>query len=195
MSMTHDPGGKVKVRLDAGVTGDALFAGPNDCYRLWLKRQWHNWRPDDDMRLPEKFALWIGMNPSTADASFNDPTIRREMDFSMSAAFGEIDAMIKVNVCDYRSTSPDGLVAPGVEPCSRGNLPIIRDIAKSATKIICAWGVLPKGVVHHAVNVETALRDDGHELWCLGLTKNGSPRHPLYVKGDTKLIKFEELRI
>lgn len=194
MTMTHDPGGKVKVRLDAGVTGDAFFSGPNDCYRLWLKRQWHGWRIDDHW-LPEKFALWIGMNPSTADASFNDPTIRREMDFTMGENFGELDAMIKVNVCDYRSTKPEGLLEPGVIPCSKANLPLIRDISKSASKIVCAWGMLDRRLVHHAVNVETALRADGHELWCLGLTKNGSPRHPLYVKGDTKLVRFEELRI
>ena len=73
--------------------------------------------------------LWIGLNPSTADASFDDPTIGREIGFSMS---WDCDAMVKCNIADYRATKPEALIAPNVEPCSRINLPMIRDIAKHA---------------------------------------------------------------
>ncbi len=186
----HDPGGKVMMNLDESVIGNAMFTGPGDCYRLWLTRQWHGRRAWES--LPPNFALWIGLNPSTANATHNDPTINREIDFSMG---WDHDGLVKVNVCDFRSTKPEGLLAPGVVPRSPTNLAVIRSMAKEAKTIICAWGALDRRLVHFAIDVETALRADGHQLWALGLTANGSPRHPLYVKGDTPLVEFEELRI
>ncbi len=187
----HDPGGKVRIRLDDSVVGKAFFHGPSDCYRTWLTRVWGR-RPSQHEFLPAHFVLWIGLNPSTADASFNDPTIWREMDFSMS---WDHDAMVKCNIADYRATKPEMLLADGVVPRSRINIPMIRDIAKHADRIVCAWGAPHRRLVPLAIDVEQALRDDGHELWCLGLTKGGGPRHPLYVPATTPLIKFREVPV
>lgn len=189
----HDPGGKVRIKLDDSVAGSAFMHGPGDCYRTWLSRVWGR-RPSRHEFLPAHFVLWIGLNPSTADARHNDPTIGREMDFSME---WDCDALVKCNIADYRATHPEDLLKPGVDPCSRINLPLIRDIAKHADKIVVGWGAMAKvqSLTHLAVNVESALRADGHKLWCFGLTKNGSPKHPLYVLGGTPLVEFEELRI
>lgn len=191
MNAPHNPGGKVRLRMADGVAGDAFFAGPNDCYRLILTRKWVNLF-NTASRLPNNFVLWIGMNPSTADATVNDPTINRCIDFSMEWGF---DGLVMMNVCDYRATKPEALLATGVEPRSRTNLPMIRDTAKQAAKIVCAWGNLHANLVHFAVDAESALRADRHRLWCLGLNKGGSPKHPLYVKSDTPLVEFKELRI
>lgn len=188
---THDPGGKVRIRLQENVYGNAFFHGPGDCYRTWLTRIWGR-RPPADGGLPKHFILWIGLNPSTADASYNDPTIEREIDFSMS---WDADALVKVNICDYRATKPEMLLKEGVVPRSKANLPLIRDIAKTADRIICAWGAPHRRLIPYAVDVEQYLRDDGHELWCLGHTKNGGPRHPLYVKGGTPLERFQEVPV
>jgi hypothetical protein len=185
----HNPGGKVRIRLDDSVVGRAFLHGPNDCYRTWLTRVWGR-RPSRHEFLPAHFVLWIGLNPSTADASFNDPTIGREMDFSMA---WDHDALVKVNICDYRATKPEGLLADGIVPRSKINLPLIRDIAKQADRIVCAWGAPHRRIVSYAVDVEDSLRRDGHDLWCLGHTKNGGPRHPLYVLGGTPLEKFKEV--
>lgn len=190
-TMFHDPGGKVKVRLDDSVVGKAFFHGPNDCYRTWLTRVWGR-RPSPHEFLPAHFVLWIGLNPSTADASFNDPTIRREMDFSMA---WDHDALVKCNIMDYRATKPAALLEPGVAPRSRTNLPLIRDIAKQADRIVCAWGAPHRRLLPFAIDVERALRDDGHDLFCLGHTKNGGPRHPLYVLGATPLMEFKDISI
>jgi hypothetical protein len=189
--IAHNPGGKVRLRMADGVAGDAFFAGPNDCYRLILTRKWVNLF-NTVTRLPNNFVLWIGMNPSTADASVDDMTINRCIDFSMQWGF---DGLAMMNVCDYRSTRPEGLLAPGVEPRSRGNLPFIRDTAKQAQKIVCAWGVLHPDLVHFAVDIESALRADGHTLYCLGLTQNGSPKHPSRLAANTPLVEFKDLKV
>lgn len=191
--MTHDPGGKVKVRLDDSVIGNAFMHGPNECYRTWLTRFWGR-RPSRHEFLPPHFVLWIGLNPSTADAGHNDPTIGRECDFAME---WDADAIVKCNIADFRATKPEMLLVPGVEPRSKINLPLIRDIARHADKIVVAWGSMDKvrSLVHLAVDTESALRADGHRLFCLGLTKNGSPRHPLYVLGGTPLVEFRGLNI
>lgn len=185
----HDPGGKVRIRLDESVRGNAFLHGPNECYRTWLTREWSR-RPSLNGTMPENFILWIGLNPSTADASFNDPTINREMDFSM---LWDADALVKCNVMDWRATKPEMLRAPGVVPCSKINVPFIRDTAKLAQRIVCGWGNIHEHLKSHAIEVESALRADGHELWCLGVNKGGTPRHPLYVPAIAPLIPFPEV--
>lgn len=187
----HNPGGKTKLRLADGVAGDAMFAGPNDCYRLILTRKWVNLF-NASTRLPNNFVLWICMNPSVADARVDDPTMNRVIDFSMGWGF---DGLAMMNVCDFRATYPQDLLAPGVIPCSKGNLALIRDTAKQAQKVVCAWGNLHRDLIHHAVNVESALRTDGRSLWCLGLNQGGTPKHPARLAGDTPLVPFREIRI
>jgi hypothetical protein len=187
----HNPGGKARLTLIDGVAGDAMFAGPNDCYRLILTRKWVNLF-NASTRLPNNFVLWICHNPSRADGIFDDPSTNRMIDFSMAWGF---DGLALMNACDYRATDPKDLLAPGVVPCSRANLPLIRDTAKQAQRIICAWGNIDRKLVDYAIEVESALRADGHELWCLGLNKGGTPKHPLYVKGDTPLVEFKEIPV
>jgi hypothetical protein len=180
----HDPGGKVRLNLELDVVGSALFS---DCgrYRHLLLRRWVPLARQSER---EPFALWIGMNPSTADAKVDDPTVRREITFTRRLRLG---CYIKTNVMSYRATKPQDLLAPGVEPCSPENLGFIRDAADEAEVIIAAWGSLHKKLQHYALSVESALRADGRDILCLGTTKHGNwPRHPLYVKGDTPLIPY-----
>lgn len=187
----HNPGGRVQLRLDDRVNGDAMFAGPGDCYRLWLTRQWHGKRTPGS-RLPPNFALIIGHNPSEAGAEKDDPTMNRTTDFAMG--WGN-DGLVMVNFADYRCTDKRGLLAPGVVPCSRGNVPLIRNLAREAEKIVCAWGNVHPSLVHLAVNLESALRADGHKLWCWGTNAGGTPKHPLYLAADTPLVEFKDLRV
>lgn len=177
--MEHDPGGKVRLAMLPGTRGNAGFS---ECgrYRHWLSR---NWQPPGEM--PPKALLFIGMNPSTAEADVDDPTIRREIEFSKR--FGA-SAYVKVNVMDYRATSPKQLLAQGVNPCSDENREVIRRAAESAAKIIVCWGKLHRPLRRYADNTLGILR--GRELWCLGKNADGSPRHPLYLPGATPLEKF-----
>jgi hypothetical protein len=187
--LAHDPGGKARLRLADGVGGDALFAGENDQYRLILTRKWVNLFTAGT-RLQKNFVLWICLNPSVADANVDDPTINRVIDFSMEWGF---DGLAMMNVCDYRATYPHDLLKPDVVPRSKGNLPLIRDTAKQASKIVCAWGNIHADLRHFAVDVESALRQDGHRLWCLGLNKGGTPKHPGRLAASTELVEFKEV--
>lgn len=184
----HDPGGKVRIALPEGVIGEAIFHGPNDCYRSWLSREWIR----HDLDILPGFILFIGMNPSTADAGVNDSTINRETFFTKRLQYRRF---VKCNVMDYRATKPSMLRKSDVIPCSEVNLSIIEQFASQADKIICAWGVQHPSLQQYADRTEKLLRTQGRQLWCFGLTAAGAPRHPLYLRGDTPLIPFEEKRI
>lgn len=176
----HDPGGKVRLALMQGVRGDAVFSADGR-YRPLMRR----WLGD---AFPARYLLFIGMNPSTADATVNDPTCAREWTFAQREGF---DAMIKANVGDYRATDPRMLLAPGVVASSPANLPAIREAAAGAAKVILCHGRLNKALAPAGAAMVEALRADGTALWCFGVNGDGSPKHPLYLRGDTPLVRWE----
>ncbi|WP_291834743.1 DUF1643 domain-containing protein [Brevundimonas sp.] len=176
----HDPGGKVRLALMPGVNGDATFS-PDGRYRQLMRR----WLGPE---FPERYVLFIGMNPSTADASVNDPTCAREWTFSQREGF---DAMVKANVGDYRATHPKMLLEPGVEASSPDNLPAIRKAAAGAGLVVLCHGKLNKVLAPAGKALIEALRRDGVPLWCFGTNADGSPKHPLYLRGDTPLRPFD----
>lgn len=171
----HDPGGSKKFPLQPGVCGRAEFSGPGNCYSSVLERWWG--RPD------AAYLLSIGMNPSTAEAGIDDPTIRWELDLTRRLGFTRY---VKVNVGDYRSTSPKGLL--GVQACSDLNRVTIRSWAAGAHTILAAWGKLHPKLKILADNVLFDLH--GREIWCVGKNADGSPKHPLYVPKDVELERY-----
>lgn len=172
----HDPGGKVRTPIVGNVSGDAIFSHCGR-YRPQLTRT----LPDGDGR-----CLWIGMNPSTADATHNDPTITRELDFTRRFGFS---TYIKVNVMDYRATNPKDLLSVEI-PSSIVNLSTILLEASYASCIIAAWGSIHKSLSMYSNAVENALHNRGYQLFCLGTTKDGSPRHPLYLPKTQERIPY-----
>lgn len=177
----HDPGGKVRIKLPPGTIGAAEFYGDREQYRLWLSRSWD--APD------APYALWIGMNPSTADGLVDDPTVYREVTYTQRML--KLTRYLKANVMDLRATKSKVLRNPPYPVCSDQNLPTILRLAAGADRIIICYGDLHPRLQIHADAAVTALREANHELWCLGLTeKHKRPRHPLYVKGDTELVPF-----
>lgn len=175
----HDPGGKVRLRLRDGVTGTAVFS---ECgrHRTLLTREW------EGAALPG-YVLWIGMNPSTAAADLDDPTVFKECKFTRRWGYG---SYVKCNVMDYRATHPRMLLADGVVACSPDNLPAIVGAAKEAALVVLAYGALHKRLAHHGTAVVEALRSEGVRLHALVLTKAGHPGHPLYLKDDSELLEF-----
>lgn len=174
----HDPGGRVRLRLMPGVKGDAVFS---DNEHRQLMRRW-----EGDV-FPDRYIMFIGMNPSTADATVNDPTCAREWTFAKREGYS---AMVKANVGDYRATDPKMLLAPGVVAVSDANLPAIRRAAADADRVILCHGRLNRALAPAGRAIVEMLQADGIALWCFGTNADGSPKHPLYLRLDTPLVRY-----
>lgn len=144
-------------------------------YRYTL---WRSWAPVSGL---SKHVAWIMLNPSRADADIDDPTIKRCIEFSKREGF---DHMTVVNLFAYRSTDPNELwKLPRGAALGPDNSRHLIDAVTMTDKTICAWGN------DGFYSVPWFLKDTG-PLWCLGTNKNGSPRHPLYLRGDTPLVRW-----
>ncbi len=150
----------------------------SDC-GLYRYRLWRTW---DEDKPPLVFVM---LNPSTADADKDDPTIRRCMGFARRLGHGGI---VVCNLFAYRATAPEVLstVADPVGPMNDEEIVV----ACMARRVVAAWGAEPFAR-KRAADVTRRLKDAGVALYCLGVTKEGCPRHPLYVKGDALLIPLE----
>lgn len=127
--------------------------------------------------------MFIGLNPSTADATLDDPTIRREINFAKAWGYS---GLYKVNLFGYRSTDPKKL-KDVEDPIGPENDDYIINIGKSnkVGRIVAAWGTL--GTFKNRDKTVKAFFD---EIYHLGLTKDGHPKHPLYLSKNTQLERW-----
>ncbi|WP_425318523.1 DUF1643 domain-containing protein [Pseudomonas nitroreducens] len=129
-------------------------------------------------------ALFIMLNPSTADATLDDPTIRRCRGFAQ--AWG-CSGLAVANLYAYRATNPRDLLQC-TDPVGPENDAQLAALAGEYRDIVCAWGKHAKA---DRVSVVAAiLQQAGARLWCLGINKDGSPKHPLYIRQDTQLMRW-----
>ena len=147
-------------------------------YRYSLTRNW-----SDAPLLP-----FVMLNPSTADAKEDDPTIRRCIGFARREGAG---GLIVANLYALCSPAPEALWAAR-DPIGPKNRQMLVGLAAQAVAqslpIICAWGAQARGD-----QIDGALRmfqTAGARLACLGRTRYGAPRHPLYVRADQPLQRF-----
>lgn len=146
-------------------------------YRPILRRCW-NW---------EKPSLaYIMLNPSIADGSQDDPTIRKCVGFADRLGYGSISV---VNLFAYRATNPKELIT-AKEPKGPGNNYVIKNVCGAADMVIAAWGV-HGGYLNRDIEVMKLLSNIEKPIYCLGTTQNGSPKHPLYVPYEIKPIIYE----
>lgn len=117
--------------------------------------------------------MFIGLNPSTADETKDDPTVRRCIGFAKRWGYGGI---YMLNLFAFRSTDPKKLLEVP-NPYGPENSQFLRMYAESAGVIVAAWGAFPLARERGRF-VEGIVT---HPLYCLGTTKSGAPRHPLYV--------------
>ena len=127
--------------------------------------------------------MFVMLNPSTADHREDDPTIRRCMNFVRNWGFARLDV---VNLFGLRSTKPVALDHAD-DPVGPDNDQYIIDNAVYCARVIVAWGALG-GKSPRAREVLKLL--DGYTLRCLGTTKDGHPRHPLYVKNSAAPVPY-----
>lgn len=164
--------------FDATPDATRSAAVLSDCgtYRYRLTRLW------DPHARP---ACFVMLNPSTADAKRDDPTIRRCVGFARAWGCGGI---VVVNLFALRATDPAALHA-ATDPIGPANEGYIRGAMVEGWPVVAAWGahVPARGRANHTrVGADRA----GIPLKCLGVTKEGFPRHPLYVRADAPLIPY-----
>lgn len=136
------------------------------------------WRIWDENAPP---AMFLMLNPSTADETHNDPTVERCQRRAEMLGYG---GMMVCNIFALRSTDPKALYLSD-DPIGPENDAAIREGAGIASLIICGWGAhgkyLGRGRAVHAM-----LTGRGYKPHCLRLTKDGQPGHPLYIGYDVQ---------
>ena len=152
------------------VAAGAHIVGP---YRYHLWRTWC----ESGTRL-----LAIGLNPSTADATTDDPTLRRLVGFARDWGHGGLDLC---NLFALRATDPRELRTTD-DPVGDYNDASIVTAAAGAERILLCWGAFEPKLGRDTEVVELLRARLGRDLVCLGRTKAGHPRHPLYVRHATR---------
>lgn len=138
-------------------------------------------------------AVIIGVNPSWADAEIDDPSVRRGNGFAERNGWG---ATVWVNLFALRSHDPSDL-ADHPHPVGPGaDLHLIRAFA-SADLVIGAWGranKAPRALRGRWREVALLAEREGAEILCWGTTKDGQPKHPLYLPYSAPLLPWERPR-
>jgi hypothetical protein len=167
------------LQLTASTSG-ARFS-PCGRYRYSLTRTWGNGPP----------ALFVMLNPSTATADIDDPTIRKCIGFAKRWGHGGIEV---VNLFAIRSTDPAGVLAVD-DPVGPDNDGVIGGAMLHSAVTIFAWGAHATGLLRkvgpkriNVVRVTAALQQV--KPLCLGTSNDGSPRHPLMLPYSTPLQAF-----
>jgi len=158
----------------AGVTGGAWF-DPTGAYRYRLWRDW-------DDSLPR--VGFILLNPSTADATADDPTLKRCLGFARRWGYGALEVG---NLFALRATSPRTLIA-AESPVGPHNDQALRDLVRRVQALVVGWGNGGRCQGRAASVAAAGILPAG--TLCLGNTRSGQPRHPLYVRGDTVPVPF-----
>lgn len=155
-------------RASAVLSKDGMF-------RYALTRRWG----------PGATLLFVMLNPSRADATKDDPTIRRCIGFAKRERFEAIEV---VNLFAYRETNP--LALTEVWQIGPDNDRTIREAMARADQVVAAWGATPTAIRRTRAAVVRIILDG--KASCFGLTGDRQPKHPLYIKGDAPFSVFAE---
>ena len=147
-------------------------------YRYRLDRRWSG---------GEGLCGFIMLNPSTADERSDDPTIRRCIGFAKGWGYS---GLIVGNLFALRATDPTMLLAACDPVGGAANARALVDLLEEATLILCAWGRFV-GVGQRGKEAIALIRARGRLPHCLGLTRSGAPRHPLYLPASTQPVIIE----
>jgi hypothetical protein len=183
------------MNIDELKSSKAIFS-PCRRYRYALWREW--WETDClvcDATMPpgetcntcqrtrpvSDYLMVIGLNPSTADETKNDPTIRRCIGFAKQWGFS---ALCMTNLFAFRATQPKDMKAEN-DPVGPENDHWLHEARFYAGRCLAAWGTHGS---HMGRDAQVKFAVQG--LSCLGKNANGSPKHPLYIAANTQPITF-----
>lgn len=150
----------------------------------WRYRLWRYVDGADDLRQ----VTFIMLNPSTADALKDDPTVRRCLGFARSWGYGRLAV---VNLFALRATNPHHLTNPNVCPIGPENDGHILTEARDADLVVAAWGARGN-FMGRAGFVLAMLRRNGIDVHCIRRTKHGHPEHPLYLPSALTPSMYQE---
>lgn len=156
---------------------DISGANFSDChkYRFTL---WRRWNFGSDPRT----VMFIGLNPSTATHIENDPTVTRCINFAKLWGY---DQMAMMNAYAYRSTDPKKLDQVDDPVGFIDNDRALKHMSEGSEMVIAAWGANCSEFRQKEI-----CKLLGRQLYCLGKTKRGFPKHPLYLRADTQPEPF-----
>lgn len=176
--------------IEVAGSGSGAEISPCGLYRYTLWRRW-------DASLPR--AVFVMLNPSTADADKDDPTIRKCIGFAKRWGCGGIHV---VNLFAFRATKPTALLG-GFGPTGTYNTRYLQIALRSCSPwherdvgpCVIAWGTHSSKRLRALIGCESNLLRQLAEklpirIHCLGLTKDGSPRHPLMLPYATEMRRF-----
>ncbi len=149
-----------------GDAASTAVYSPDSRYRYALTRIW----------APGPQVLFVMLNPSTATEVQNDPTVERCERRARALGFGSFAV---ANIFAFRATDPRVMRAEP-DPVGPENDRAIHDLARTADLVICAWGTHGAHLDRGAV-VKSLLGTTGKDLFHLGLSQAGHPKHPLYI--------------
>jgi hypothetical protein len=161
-----------QIEMFGGIDKTATLS-PDRKYRYALWRTWDKSKP---------YVMFIGLNPSTANETEDDPTIRRCINFARDWGFG---GLCMANLFAFRATKPEDM-KKSPDPVGPENNKFLVSLSGCAGKVIAAWGN-HGDFVGRERQVKSLIAKQIH---CLGKNSNGSPKHPLYLKKDTELILY-----
>lgn len=139
-------------------------------YRFALWRTWDDSKP---------YVMFVGLNPSTADETTDDPTLTRCINYAKSWGFGGV---CMANIFAYRATEPNDMKA-ATDPIGSENNDWLKKLSNEAGMVVAAWGN-DGSYLGRSQQVKDLLPN----LHCLKLNKSGEPAHPLYQKADIEPV-------
>lgn len=145
-------------------------------YRYWLMRQWGE--------NSDNFVNFVMLNPSTADAKDDDPTVRCCIRFAKSFKF---DGMYITNLFAFRTKDPKELKKQP-KPIGSENDIHLRKKAKISKTVVVTWS--NHGSFMNRDKEVISILNQEKTIYCLGKNKSGQPTHPSRLKSNTNLIKF-----
>lgn len=165
------------------MTNDAQFS-PCGVWRYTLRRTWCEHKPA---------VAFIGLNPSTATATANDPTVTRCINFARNWCYG---TYWMLNIFAFRSPFPKVMREyhdNGGDITGPENDEHITRVIGGVEKVVCCWG-------NHGVLLERGdavlklVEAAGHVPHCLGVNYGGQPKHPLYLSRVTEPVPMVDAR-
>jgi hypothetical protein len=154
-------------------------------YRYVLTRRWVPCGPDRPAA--GGWMLFVMLNPSKATADVTDPTVTRCVGFAQREGFG---ALAIVNLYALRATNPAEL-RRHPEPVGPDNdMAVLGEATFRGDLVVVAWGAHGAHPKHRDRRDRVVRLLADVDLWCLGTTKDGEPRHPLMLRDDTPLTRW-----